>query len=615
MRKADRLREPAAGKKASIERYAGLKQQLIHCMQLASGLELGESSRCRELKEKLDAETFNLVVVGQFKRGKTCLVNALMGAEILPVAVVPLTSIVTVLEYGEELKIRVFFEDGRVAEIEREALPDYVTEIGNPRNTKQVREVIVSYPSPYLKNGVRLVDTPGVGSVYLHNTDAAYEYLPKSDAALFLLSVDQPAGKAELDFLKDVRQYSDRIFFLLNKIDYLSKKEEIREAVEFSCGALRETLGTDVKIFPISAKLALNGKTDSSPTLVRKSGLKAFSDALTSFLLAEKGKTLLLSSANNLLRILSHIRLGKELEMKAFTDPLEELEGKIEAFERKKKEVLAEKDGFDILFEGEMERLIKNGLDEDLASFRKALLPQMEASFDAFYGDHRHLSLKELNDALEAHVRAEIERAFAPWRMREEEEISRAFRAVCERFVHKMNGMVDELLRFSSQLFTVPFEAVSAECLWTAESGFSFKLSEEPVGLDLLTSSLTQVMPKYISDRAKRIKDYVTRAANRFITGRQKRHMLEAVEMQLGRLRHDFIDRLAKGRSSFRREMHLRMDETVRGIAAAIEKGMNQRKKGEEDYEERRLALRDELSKIDALRNEVQLVREDAESL
>lgn len=615
MLKADRLREPAAGKKASIERYAGLKQQLIDSMQQASALESGESSRCRELKEKLEAETFNLVVVGQFKRGKTCLVNALMGAEILPVAVVPLTSIVTVLEFGEELKIRVFFEDGRVVEIEREALPNYVTEVGNPRNTKQVREVIVSYPSPYLKNGVRLVDTPGVGSVYLHNTDAAYEYLPKSDAALFLLSVDQPAGKAELDFLKDVRQYSDRIFFLLNKIDYLSKKEEIREAVEFSCGALREALRTDVRIFPISAKLALNGKTDNSPSLMRKSGLKAFSDALTSFLLAEKGKTLLLSSANNLLRVLSHIRLGKELEMKAFTDPLEELEGKIEAFERKKKEVLAEKDGFDILFEGEMERLIKNGLDEDLASFRKALLPQMEASFDAFYRDHRHLSLKELNDALEAHVGAEIERAFAPWRMREEEEISRAFRAVCERFVQKMNGMVDELLRFSSQLFTVPFEAVSAECLWTAESGFSFKLSEEPVGLDLLTSSLTQVMPKYISERAKRIKDYVTRAANRFITGRQKQHMLEAVEMQLGRLRHDFINRLAKGRSAFRREMHSRMDETVRGIAAAIEKGMNQRKKGEADYEERRLALREELSKIDALKNEVQLARELAEAL
>ena len=65
-----------------------------------------------------------------------------------------------------------------------------------------MQEVLITYPSPYLKDGVRLIDTPGVGSVYEHNTDVAYQYLPKSDAALFLLSVDQPVSKAELNFLK-----------------------------------------------------------------------------------------------------------------------------------------------------------------------------------------------------------------------------------------------------------------------------------------------------------------------------------------------------------------------------------------------------------------------------
>jgi len=614
MRERKRNGEIEAAKHTPIERYVRLREELLRSMERALDLDLARDSRCRDLMEKLETETFNLVVVGQFKRGKTCLVNALMGAEILPVAVVPLTSIVTVLEFGDTLEIRVFFQDGRVIEIGREDLADYVTEIGNPRNARQVKEVVVAYPSPYLKNGVRLVDTPGVGSVYLHNTDAAYEYLPKSDAALFLLSVDQPASQAELDFLKDVRQYSDRIFFLLNKIDYLSK-EEIREALEFSREALKKVIGADVRMFPISARLALNGKIENSARLLQRSKLNAFSDALTRFLLAEKGKILLLSTANNLLRILSHARLEKEIELKTLSDPMEELEEKIRAFEGKKEDVLAEKESFDILFEGEIGKLIKNDLDGDLASFRKGLLPRMEESFEAFHRDHKDLSLKDLNDALEAHVGAGIEEAFAGWRTQEEEKIARMFHAICERFLVKMNGTVDELLQFSSRLFTASFEPVAAESVWAGESGFCFKLREEPVGLDLLTSSITQVLPKYISDRAGKIKGYAYRMANRLIYGKRKRHMLEAVEMQLGRIRHDLTDRLAKGKTAFRREMHSRMEETVQGIAAAIEKGMNQRRKGEEDFEERRLFLLDELSKLEALRGEAQAVKAGAEAM
>ncbi len=197
--------------------------------------------------------------MGQFKRGKTSLINALLGADILPVAVVPLTSIVTIITYGEALRIRVYFNDGRIQEIKPESLSEYVTERGNPKNIKDVKEVVITYPSPYLKDGVRLIDTPGVGSIYQHNTDVAYQYLPKSDAAIFLLSVDQPMSKAELDFLSDVREYSNKIFFLLNKADYLNEKD-LQESMDFSKSVLKEAMGTEVRIFPVSARLALEGK-------------------------------------------------------------------------------------------------------------------------------------------------------------------------------------------------------------------------------------------------------------------------------------------------------------------------------------------------------------------
>ncbi len=266
-------------------------------------LELSVAGRdsCLEMKEKLEAESFNLVVVGQFKRGKTCLINALLGAGILPVSVVPLTSVVTILVYAQTLGAKVFFKNGKIIDIPVESIADYVAETGNPKNEKQVLEVVVFYPSPYLQDGVRLVDTPGVGSVYAHNTDVAYRYLPKSDAALFLLSTDQPAGSAEIEFLRDVRQYASRIFFLLNKTDYLSE-EEVGSALAFARQTVEQIMGPEARMFPISAKLALQAKLDGSSESLAASGLPEFSEALDRFLVKEKGKVLIQSVSKSLKR-------------------------------------------------------------------------------------------------------------------------------------------------------------------------------------------------------------------------------------------------------------------------------------------------------------------------
>ena len=136
--------------------YSKLKTDLLDCMDEMLGIENIRGCACEDLKEKVRSNAFNLVVVGQFKRGKTSLINALLGAEILSVAVVPLTSIVTIMTWGEALRIKVYFNDGKITEIKPESLVEYVTEKGNPKNVKDVREVVLTYPSPYLKDGVCL---------------------------------------------------------------------------------------------------------------------------------------------------------------------------------------------------------------------------------------------------------------------------------------------------------------------------------------------------------------------------------------------------------------------------------------------------------------------------
>jgi len=157
------------------------------------------------LHKKLEIDVFSLVIVGQFKRGKTTFINALLGKDILPTAIIPLTSIITILTYGDKLQITTFFENGTKEEIKIDDLALYVTEKYNPKNEKKVNHVEIKYPSPYLKNGVQIIDTPGIASVHEHNTKTTYEYLPQADVAVFLTSVDPPLTEAELHFLHDIK--------------------------------------------------------------------------------------------------------------------------------------------------------------------------------------------------------------------------------------------------------------------------------------------------------------------------------------------------------------------------------------------------------------------------
>jgi GTPase Era involved in 16S rRNA processing len=578
--------------------YSRLKGDLVRCIDDMLAMECIRGCPCEELREKIETNAFNLVVVGQFKRGKTSLINALLGADILPVAVVPLTSIVTIMTYGEAMRVKVYFNDGRVSEIRRESLSEYVTEKGNPKNIKDVSEVIITYPSPYLRDGVRLIDTPGVGSIYQHNTDVAYQYLPKSDAVLFLLSVDQPMSKAELEFLEDVSEYSNKIFFLLNKADYLNESD-LSESADFSKNVLREATGSEVRIFPLSAKLALDGELNKAADLIRKSMLPRFSETLNAFLMEEKGRVLVFSVANNLLRMISQARLELELEMKSLTTPLGELQQKIAAFEARKQEVLLEKRDFDILLDGEIKRLSSDILDEDITKFRKELLAREQVHLGEEFARTKSLPLKELKKALEEMIISHVKQAFNIWRAMEDDRLAKAFEAICRRFVVKIDEAADALLKFSSDLFEIPYEAIKTEALWSTKSMFYYKFKEQPGAIEIVASSLTLALPKFIGDKVvlKKMQDYLVRA----------------VDLQLGQSGNDFQERIDRSKLDFRWEMLQRIEATIEGIGTAVEKGMAQRSRSEEEVEKRSTELGESLRTLDEMRDRLKKIKNCAE--
>lgn len=396
---------------ATLPEYAALGQ----CLDEAAAIEGVDGEACGQLRQRFAEGAFNLVVAGQFKRGKSSVINALLGVNLLPVGVVPLTSVVTLLRFGSVPRTTVAFLDGGERDIALDTLADYVTEKANPGNAKGVREVAVAYPSEWLRGGIRLADTPGIGSVYQHNTDAAYRYLPQADAVLVVASVDQPVSGAELDFLADVRQYADKVFCLLNKADYLDA-EQLREAVAFSAQAVGRTMGAPVPIFPVSAKLALAGKLGGGGSLVAHSGFPELDRAPRRLLTEERSEFWCRSMGRNLMRILAQARLAADLELKALSAPIEQVEANLEAFARKKQETLQSRSDYDVLLEADTKKLLKNEIEPALDRFKGELMARMATSIEGWFEELKALPSRSLQKSLEERSIAEIGAAYDAWR-------------------------------------------------------------------------------------------------------------------------------------------------------------------------------------------------------
>ncbi len=530
------------------------------CLADAEGLAVVPPGELLALKRRADSSVFNLVVVGEFKRGKSTLLNALIEAEVLPVGIVPLTAIVTVVEYGEAPALRIKFQDGGERQASLEALWDFVTEKGNPANHKGVREARIAWPSPWLKSGVRLIDTPGIGSVYRHNTDVTWRFLPTADAVLFLLAVDQPVGQVEYELLGEVRKYAGRIFFLLNKADLLCA-EDLAESEAFAGQVLAEAMGGPVALFPVSARLALRGRQSGQQELLAQSRFHAFAVALERFLMDGKGNALATSLAKGLLRLVAQARFNAELTLSSLRTPLEELRGKVATFQRKRAEMAQAKRDFAILLEAEVKRLADQEVTADVEAFRTLLTDEIPAKVQARFEAVRHLTSRELHQALERFMVDEVRAAWDGFRRGEDEKLEAAFQALCKRFGGKIDATVDELYRFSSELFSVPFEGVAAESEWSGESRFYYKFWDTPGSLKIMTTSLLHALPKFLGDTL------ILKASMRYGT--------DLADTQAGRVRYDFARRLDKSMREFKRAMQERIDTALAAIEAAVDKGMD----------------------------------------
>jgi GTP-binding protein EngB required for normal cell division len=193
----------------------------------------------------------NIAVLGRFKAGKSSFLNHLLGRTLLPVGVIPVTTVVTEIQYGPEERAQIRFLDGRTETAELGRIGEFIAESENPENQKQVAQVRVELPSMERYRGIRFVDTPGLESVLEHNTDTSLEWLPNVGLALVAVGVDPPLSRHDIELIRRLNRYTPNISLLLTKVDVLEPGE--REQVQtFVRKQLARYWNRSVPVFPYS---------------------------------------------------------------------------------------------------------------------------------------------------------------------------------------------------------------------------------------------------------------------------------------------------------------------------------------------------------------------------
>ena len=193
----------------------------------------------------------DIAVVGQFKAGKSSFLNRLLGRDLLPVGVLPATAVITRMRFGPMERMIVRFLDGRTEEVPLENLPEFVTEGSNPENSKQVFLVDLELPSLEQFHGTRLVDTPGLGSIFIHNTKTSLNWLPRIGLAIMAIGIERPLSENDLELLKELSRHTPEIIILLTKADLVTS-DQLAEVMKFTRDLLQKNLKGKFSIFPFS---------------------------------------------------------------------------------------------------------------------------------------------------------------------------------------------------------------------------------------------------------------------------------------------------------------------------------------------------------------------------
>lgn len=490
-----------------------LAQAVEQVAQLGPEFNAGRQ-KLQELHDRLAEERFHLAVLGQFKRGKSTLLNALLGEALLPVSVVPLTAIPTFLHPGPNLQARIVYQNGHSPETFSPRQPGelttilarFVTEEGNPHNQRNVAYVEVYHPAPLLRRGVVLIDTPGIGSTFRHNTEATLNFLPQCDAALFLVSADPPLTEVEVEFLKEVRAKVARLFFILNKVDYLNAAEQ-QAAHSFLKKVLREQVGlaNPEPIFCVSARQGLEARQTDNPQLWQQSGLVELEERLLHFLVLDKTEVLQTALARKAVDLLAEALMRLRLIIRSLQLPLADLDERRQLFEQK-------------LAEAEQQRLTAQDL---LAGDHKRLAALLEEQAEQLRQRARYHFNQVAQAALaqaggdmpdEQAAQEALAGAIPGFFERELGEMSRTFEQrvgeTLEPHRQQADALVETVRQSAAALFDIAYQPLDSSGVFTLERQPYWVTHQWRTNLSPFSPQLIDHLLPHRVQRARRLKRF-----------------------------------------------------------------------------------------------------------
>ncbi|WP_287006002.1 dynamin family protein [Desulfurella sp.] len=565
---------------------ANLEQTINDLLQSLKSLPL-DFTQLNAIENKIQTKQFNLVVIGQFKRGKSTLINALIGKDILPSSVLPLTSIVTIINFGEQ-KAVVCFKDGLCKTIELSDISFFVTEKYNPNNKLNVEYVEVFYPAEFLKNSVRIIDTPGIGSVYEHNSDCSYQFLPKADASLFVLSPDPPITQAEIEFLKDASKYIDKFFFLLNKIDNF-KPSELREIIDFNSSILENLFSKKVYIIPISAKLALEAKLEANQQKQQQSNIQELYDRLEEFIKKEQSNVFWVSIINNIIRYTDMQLNFFKINLASLSMSKAKLEEKIKVFEDSL--VKLEVDDYIYWLENKTKGVI-NVLDEDIDDLKKNQLPKLTAKIKDYFNTLKISSTSMLNEQLKTYLQEQIEEIFSAFLQSENQKIGKLIGEIYNNLTAKVNTLIDSIIKTAEEVFEVKLSKLAQTEQLTEKSEFYFLIKEQPGALNIMGDFFKSKMPLFLGKK--------------IIYKSISERSIELFDRHCGRLRFDFVKRIKETSEKFKFEVENKLAQNI----DAIKNILNAALKKQNDVQRQQ-----EINKIESYTNLLNLIKNNLEKL
>jgi len=533
----------------------------------------------RSVAERISEGRFYVACIGQFKRGKSSVLNALVGDSLLPTGVVPVTTVPTIVRYGSHAAARVRFEAGAGGwtDIPVKTVDEYVSEEKNPENAKHVAALEIFVPSPLLATGMCFVDTPGLGSVFTGNTATTQAFIPHIDAALVVIGADPPLAGEELVLVEAVARHVQDLIVALNKADRTTDAERAA-AVAFARRQLEKRLQHPVEpFFEVSAaeQLEHRGTGRDWDKLV----------AALRHLVEGSGRRLIQAACERgLERISEQLLVIITEEREALQRPIEESERRITAMKQTIADAERSMRELAYLFMAEQQHLSDMFVDRHKA-FLARVMPQASKEFDVALQSiscwlgpsYRRRSFREAQEVARHHI--------VPWLKPEQEEAEKEYRRVALRFVEMANEFLKKLANAGiPELARMP-HALDPESGFRVRSEFTF--------LDFIEVAQPASPLRWLADLILGLV-----GARRIIKNDARRFLARLLEFNSTRVQSDILNRVQESRGKLETEIRKLLHEVSRIAEQALARAKRVREEGAP-------AVEAELRRLDSLEQEV----------